>query len=56
MLSSDLKEYSKENQRIIVMEKLGQMYSHEQIIKILDKGHEIDSGEHTCEIIEDEGR
>lgn len=56
MLSSDLKEYSKENQRKIVVEKLSQIYSRDELIKILDKGTEIDLGEHTCEIVEEEER
>lgn len=53
MLSSDLKEYSKENQRKIVIEKLSQVYSFDELMKILDKGAEIDSGEHLCEIIDE---
>ena len=58
MLSSDLKEYSKENQRKIVVEKLNKVYGHDQLIKILDKGTKIDSGEYIGEIIENdtEGR
>lgn len=58
MLSSDLKEYSKENQRRIVVEKLSRVYGHDQLIKILDKGAEIDSGEYISEIVESdiEGR
>ena len=56
MLSSDLKEYSKENQRIIAIEKLSEIYTHDELMKILDKGTEIDSGEHTCEIVEDDAR
>lgn len=51
MLSSDLKEYSKENQRKIVIEKLSQVYSFDELMKILDKGTEIDSGDYICEII-----
>lgn len=52
MLSSDLKEYSKENQRRIVVEKLSRVYGHDQLMKILDKGTEIDSGEYIGEIVE----
>ena len=52
MLSSDLKEYSKENQRRIVVEKLSRVYGHDQFMKILDKGTEIDSGEYIGEIVE----
>lgn len=54
MLSSDLKEYSKENQRKIVIEKLSQIYSFDEIMKILDKGTEIDSGDYICEIIDED--
>lgn len=54
MLSSDLKEYSKDNQRRIVFEQLCQMYSKEEIDKILDFGKEIDIGEYTYEIEEPE--
>lgn len=58
MLSSDLKEYSKENQRKIVVEKLSRVYGYDQLMKILDKGTEIDSGEYIGEVVEDdiEGR
>ena len=52
MLSSDLKEYSKENQRRIVVEKLSKVYDYDQLMKILDKGEEIDSGEYIGEIVE----
>lgn len=52
MLSSDLKEYSKENKRRIVVEKLSRVYGHNQFMKILDKGTEIDSGEYIGEIVE----
>ena len=52
MLSSDLKEYSKENQRRKVVEKLSRVYGHDQLMKILDKGTEIDSGEYIGEIVE----
>lgn len=58
MLSSDLKEYSKENQRKIVVEKLSRVYGYDQLMEILDKGTEIDSGEYIGEVVEDdiEGR
>lgn len=50
MLSSDLKEYSKENQRKIILEKLSEVYSNDEILEILDMGSQIDSGEYTYEI------
>lgn len=50
MLSSDLKEYSQENKRKIILEKLGQVYSGDEIMKILDKAIDIDLGEYNCEI------
>ncbi len=52
MLSSDFKEYSKDNQREILIEKLSGIYSYEKFMKILDKAIEIDSGEHNREIVE----
>ena len=53
MLSSDLKDYSKDNQRKIIIEKLNQVYNYDELIKILDKGSQIDSGEYICEVIND---
>lgn len=55
MLSSDLKEYSKENQRRIIIEKLNHIYTEEEIREILKKCEEIDSGEYNYEIINPEG-
>ena len=52
MLSSDLKEYSKDEQRQIIIQKLSEIYSYEEIFEILDKATEIDLGEYTCEIEE----
>lgn len=52
MLSSDLKEYSKEQQRQIIIQKLSEIYSYEEIFAILDKAEKIDLGEYTCEIEE----
>lgn len=52
MLSSDLKEYSKDNQRKIIVEKLSKVYTYDELEKILDKGSSIDSGDSTCEIID----
>lgn len=52
MLSSDLKEYSKDNQRKIIVEKLSKVYTYDELGKILDKGSSIDSGDSICEIID----
>lgn len=52
MMSLDLKEYSRENQRKIILEKLSRVYSHNEIMKILDKATEIDLGEYVYEIEE----
>ena len=52
MLSSDLKEYSKDNQRKIIVEKLSKVYTYDELEKILDKGSSIDSGDSICEIID----
>ena len=52
MLSSDLKEYSRKNQKIIILRKLRQVYSNEELINLINKGIEIDSGEHDYEILD----
>lgn len=52
MLSSDLKEYSKDNQRKIIVEKLSKVYTYDELERILDKGSSIDSGDYICEIID----
>lgn len=52
MLSSDLKEYSKDEQRQIIIKKLSEIYSYEEILKILDKATEIDLGKDICSIEE----
>lgn len=52
MLSSDLSDYSKNEQRKKVLEKLNEVYSNEEIIEILDKATQIDSGEYTYEIVD----
>lgn len=52
MISSNLDEYSEENKRKIIIEKMCEIYSKNEIDKILEKLGEIDSGEHTCEIID----
>ena len=46
MLSNDLNEYSKENQAKIVLEKLATIYSHDEIMKLIDKADDIDSGKY----------
>lgn len=51
LFSSDLKEYSKKNQKIIVFQKLSELYSNDELSIILDKAKEIDTGNHTCEIL-----
>ena len=35
-----------------ILEKLSRVYGHDQLMKILDKGTEIDSGEYIGEIVE----
>lgn len=52
MLSSDLSDYSKNEQRKRVLEKLNEVYSNEEIMEILDKATQIDSGEYTYEIVD----
>ncbi len=54
MLSSDLTEYTKEDQRKIIVEKLLQVYGYDQFKKILDKSLEIDLGKYNCEIIDND--
>ncbi len=52
MMSSDLKEYSRENQRRIIVEKLIKVYGHEKLSEILDLAGRIDDGEFDYEITE----
>ena len=40
-----MKEYSKEQQRQIIIQKLSEIYSYEEIFAILDKAEKIDLGE-----------
>ena len=54
MLSSDLKEYTIENQRKIIVEKLLHVYGYDKLNKILDKSEEIDLGDYNCKIIEND--
>ncbi len=51
IMSSNLDEYSKENQMRIIKAKMKWVYSEDEIERILNKASEIDSGKHTCEII-----
>lgn len=51
MLSSDLQEYSKQNQRMIIRQKLKTVYPEDELGNILKMAIEIDSGEHICEIV-----
>lgn len=51
IMSSNLDEYSKENQMRIIKTKMKWVYSEDEIERILNKASEIDSGKHTCEII-----
>lgn len=54
LLSSDLNEYSKQNQRLIVIETLSRIYDDDELSKILQKGIDIDTGEYNCDIEEPE--
>ena len=56
MLSSDLKEYSKANQRKIIQQKLTEIYSADELVDILSMASDIDLGEHICEIEEPTAR
>jgi hypothetical protein len=51
MMSSNLDEYSEENKRKIIIEKMYHVYSENEINEILKKLGEIDSGKYNCEII-----
>jgi len=52
MLSSDLREYSKANQRRIIQQKLSEIYTTQELITILSMASDIDLGEYICEIEE----
>lgn len=54
MLSSSLEEYSKQNRKIIIRQKLKTVYPEDELDDILEIAIEIDSGRHICEIIEPE--
>jgi len=53
MLSCDLKEYTKENQKIIILQKLKDVYEPKEIMEILNLAEKIDRGEYICEIEEE---
>ena len=53
MLSSNLKDLSKKEQRIKVIDTLMSVYTHDEIMEILDKSQEIDLGEHTYDIVDE---
>jgi len=50
MISSDLKEYSRENQKIIIMKKLSEIYTPQEMKEILEMATQIDFGEYRGEI------
>lgn len=50
MLSSDLKEYNKRNQRIIIMKKLEDIYGMQELNDILEMATDIDFGEYIGEV------
>lgn len=56
MLSSDLKQYTKTEQRKIVLDKFNQIYPEEKILEILDMASKIDSGDYTYEIVNPEDK
>jgi len=51
MLASDLKEYNNENQKLIILAKIREMYSMERMKEIFELENEIDSGKHLYGII-----
>ncbi len=50
MLSSDLCQYNKYYQKLIVMQKLKNIYDKKELFEILKKAINIDNGEYNCEI------
>ena len=52
-LSSNLKDLSKKEQRIKVIDTLMSVYTHDEIMEILDKSQDIDLGEHTYDIVDE---
>ena len=53
MLSSNLKDLSKKEQRKKVINTLINVYTYDEVIEILDKSQEIDLGEHTYDIVDE---
>lgn len=56
MLSSDLKEYNDDNQKLIILSKIREMYSVERIQEILKLENEIDSGKHLYGIVKENSK
>lgn len=50
MIGSDLEEYSKNNQRLIILEKLNQVYGTKKVLEMLNKSKLIDEGNYLCDI------
>ena len=53
MLSSDLKEYSKKEQRAIILQKLKEVYDAKEFVDILEMAKKIDEGEYICQVEEE---
>lgn len=53
LLSSDLKEYNSDNQKLIILAKIREMYSGEQIMRMLSLEEEIDTGKHLYEVVKE---
>jgi len=53
MLSSDLKEYNSDNQKLIILAKIREMYSMERIKEIFELESQIDSGKHLYGVIKE---
>lgn len=53
MLSSDMKQYKRSEQRRKVVETLGDYYGHERFMQILDKLEEIDLGYWNSELLDE---
>lgn len=53
LLSSDLKEYNKEQKGLMILEKLKHVYTLEQLRQIFKMQESIDSGEHLYDIVDE---
>lgn len=53
LLSSDLKEYNKEQKGLIILEKLKLVYTLDQLRQIFKMQESIDSGEHLYDIVDE---